>query len=121
MTAEGLWTIQFAEAEEDFGGMQLNEEINRGGTLVLQNERVYGGGISYYFVGTYDLSDSGISLIINCTKYNDIVSGVFGPVDEVRILLNGIIDGETMTLHGHIEDEQNKKLKIKAERKSKLQ
>jgi len=40
MSAEGLWTIQFAQAEEDHGGIQISEEVNRGGNLVLINNKV---------------------------------------------------------------------------------
>ena len=118
MSAEGLWTIQFAQAEEDHGGIQLSEEVNRGGTLVLINNKIYGGGISYYFVGTYEESDAGISMTINSTKYNDIVVSPFGPVDESRLIFTGRIENETMTLHGHIEDNPDKKMLIKAERRS---
>jgi len=31
MSVAGLWTIQFAQAEEDHGGIQVSEEVNRGG------------------------------------------------------------------------------------------
>jgi len=82
MSAEGLWTIQFAQAEEDHGGIQLSEEVNRGGNLVLINNKVYGAGISFYFIGTYEETDAGISLTINSTKYNDIVDSPFGPVND---------------------------------------
>jgi len=118
MNAEGLWTIQFAQAEEDHGGIQVSEEVNRGGTLVLTSNRIYGGGISYYFVGTYEEKDTGISLTINCTKYNDIVSGFFGPADEARLIFNGRIEADTMTLQGNVEDEPDKKIIIKAERRA---
>ena len=118
MSAEGLWTIQFAQAEEDHGGIQVSEEINRGGTLVLTNNRIYGGGISYYFVGTYEESDAGISLTINATRYNDIVEGAFGPANEARLIFNGTLEGNTMTLNGNMEDEPDKKMIIRAERRA---
>ena len=118
MSAEGLWTIQFAQAEEDHGGIQVSEEINRGGTLVLTNNRIYGGGISYYFVGTYEESDAGISLTINATRYNDIVEAAFGPANEARLIFNGTIEGDTMTLNGNMEDEPDKKMIIRAERRA---
>ena len=120
MSAEGLWTIQFAQAEEDHGGIQISEEVNRGGNLVLVNNKVYGAGISFYFVGTYDESDAGISITINSTKYNDIVDSPFGPVNEARLIFMGTIDGDMMTLHGHIEDHPDKKIFIKAEKRSEL-
>ncbi len=120
MSAEGLWTIQFAQTEEDHGGIQLSEEINRGGNLVLIGNKVYGAGISFYFVGTYEESDAGISITLNCTRYNDIIPGLFGPGDEARIIFTGRIDNDAMTLHGHIEDNPDKKLFINAERRSVL-
>ncbi len=118
MSAEGLWTIQFAQAEEDHGGIQVSEEIHRGGILVLTNNRIYGGGISYYFVGTYEESDAGITLTINATRYNEIIAGIFGTVNEVRLIFTGRIDGDEMTLSGHLEDEPDKRMMIKAERRA---
>jgi hypothetical protein len=114
MSEEGLWTIQFSMSEEDHGGLQLSEEIYRGGNFFLKENRLYGGGVSFYLVGTYDVSESSISIIVNATKYNDLVEGPFGPIDEVRILFNGRIEGETMTLKGHFEDEESKQLTIEA-------
>ena len=118
MSVEGLWTIQFAQSEEDHGGIQVSEEIHRGGVLVLTGNKIYGGGISFYFVGTYEESDAGISLTINATRYNDIVAGVFGSMDEARLIFNGTIEGDTMTLHGNMEDEPNKRMIIKANRRA---
>ena len=120
MSAEGLWTIQFAQAEEDHGGIQVSEEVNRGGVLVLANNKIYGGGVSFYFVGTYEESDAGISLTINATRYNDIVAGAFGTSNEARLIFNGRIDGDEMMLDGNLEDEPDKRMIIKAERRTEL-
>jgi len=79
-----------------------------------------GGGLSYYFVGTYKESGTNIEFTLNASKYNDIVAGPFGPVNEVRLIFKGVIDGNTMTLHGHVEDKPNNKLVIKAEHKTGL-
>jgi len=120
MSAEGLWTIQFAQSEEDHGGIQISEEVNRGGNLVLISNKVYGAGISFYFIGTYEETEVGISLTINSTKYNDIVDSPFGPVNEARLVFMGTIDGNMMTLHGHIEDHPHKKIFIQAQQRSEL-
>ena len=114
MSEEGLWTIQFTMSEEDHGDVQISEEISRGGNFLLKENRLYGGGMSYYLVGTYEVKESGISMIINATKYNDLVEGPFGPINEGRILFNGQIEGETMKLQGHVEDEASKQLTIEA-------
>lgn len=120
MTSDGLWTIQFSSSEEDHGGITLEEQINRGGILVFNQGRVYGGGISYYFVGTYTLQSSGITITINATRYNDIVTSALGNMDDVRFIFNGVIDGNIMKLHGHIEDQPNKKMFITAEKRTEL-
>ena len=40
----------------------------------------------------------------------DIVSGFFGPVDEARLIFNGRIEADTMTLQRNVEDEPDKKI-----------
>lgn len=120
MNIEGLWTVQFASSEEEHPSMQVEEQLNRGGIFVLSDNRLLGGGLSYYFVGTYKLNGSKVEMTVNTTKYNDIVSGPFGPANETRLIFKGIVDGNTMTLHGHVEDNPVAKLIIKAVHRSGL-
>ena len=118
MSVEGLWTIQFSKSEEEYAGMMIEEQVNRGGILILTGNRLYGGGISFYFVGTYKMSDTGIEVTVNAIRYNDIVPGVFGAGNEARLIFRGVVEGNTMTLHGHLEDDPKKSMVIKAERKT---
>lgn len=115
MKTEGLWTVQFAQSEEEHADMQVEEQLNRGGIFVLSGNRMLGGGLSYYFVGTYKVDGSKIEMTVNATKYNDIVPGPFGPVNEARLIFRGTIEDNTMTLHGHVEDKPGNKLVIKAQ------
>ena len=116
MKADGLWTVLVSDSEEFYENMQVSEQINRGGTLVLIDGKVYGGGISYYFVGTYESGDSTISVTIKAVRYNDLVPGILGIADEARFILSGAIDENYMKLHGHLEDDKNKMIFIKAQR-----
>ena len=116
MKADGLWAVLLADTEEFYENMQVAEQINRGGTLVLINGKVYGGGISYYFVGTYEASDSTISMTISAQRYNDLVPGPFGVADEARLIFSGTIDENFMKLHGHLEDDKDKMIFINAQR-----
>ena len=118
MSVEGLWTIQFAKSEEDYSGLQVEEQLDRGGTFVLSGNRLLGGGLSFYFVGTYNTSGSDIEITINATRYNDLVTGQFGALNEARMLFEGTIDGNSMTLQGHVEDKPDNKLFIKAEHRT---
>ena len=116
MKADGLWTVLVSDSEEFYENMQVSEQINRGGTLVLINGKVYGGGISYYFVGTYESGDSTISMTLQAEKYNDLVPSVFGIADEARFVLLGAFDDNCMKLHGHLEDDKDKMIFIEAQR-----
>ena len=118
MSLEGLWTVQFAKSEEEHAGLQIEEQLNRGGIFVLNGNQLLGGGLSYYFVGTYKVTGTNIEITLNASKYNDIVAGPFGPVNEVRLIFEGVINGNSMTLHGHVEDDPDKKLVIQAEQKT---
>ena len=116
MKADGLWAVLLSETEEFYENIQVGEQINRGGTLVLINGKVYGGGISYYFVGTYESGDATISMTLQAQKYNDLVPGIFGVADEARLIFSGTIDENYMKLHGHLEDDKDKMIFIKAQR-----
>ena len=118
MAAEGLWTVQFAKSEEDYNGLQVEEQLDRGGVFVLSGNRLLGGGLSFYFVGTYSTSGLNIEITLNATRYNDLVIGQFGALNEARLLFKGTIDGNSMTLQGHVEDKPDNKLFIKAEHRT---
>ena len=120
MSIEGLWTVEFLKSEEEHAGVQVEEQMARGGIFVLTGKRMYGGGLSYYFVGTYKMTDANIEITVNATQYNDIVPGPFGPVDELRLIFNGNVNGQSMVLHGHVEDDPNKKLILRAQQRTGL-
>ena len=113
---DGLWTIEFAGAQQSSG----SEKINRGGTLVLSNGHIYGGAISYYFVGTYKMKEREISMAITATRYNDLVPGVFGNAPETRLIFSGKVVDNSMSLDGQVEDDTSKRLMITAQRRHAL-
>ena len=116
MKVDGLWTVHFSETAEFMGNIPIAEQINRGGNLLLINGKVYGGGISYYYAGTYEYEDSTISMTIQAKKYNDLVPGIFGISEEATFILFGTIDENHMKLHGHPEEDKAKLIFIKAQR-----
>jgi hypothetical protein len=116
MKVDGLWTVLFTETAEIIENMPVAEQINRGGNLVLINGKAYGGGISYYYAGSYESDDSTINMTIQAKKYNDLVPGIFSMPDEAMFNLFGTIDENHMKLHGHMENDKAKLLFIKAQR-----
>ena len=118
MTVEGLWTVQFSETEEFYENLQVGEQINRGGTFVLTNNKVFGGGISYYFTGSYESGDSTISMKLTTTRYNELVPGLFGDDTEGKISLSGTINEDKMKLHGYMNEDKSKMIFIEAHKRS---
>jgi hypothetical protein len=120
MVAEGLWTIQFSKTEEFYENLQVGEQINRGGTFVLINNKVFGGGISYYFTGSYEVGGSTISMTITASRYNDLVQGPFGDVTEGNISFKGMINNNKMELHGYLENDMDKMIYIYANKQAEI-
>lgn len=120
MSPDGLWTVEFAGSQQSTGNVVVSEKINRGGTLVLSDGKVYGGAISFYFVGTYRMKDRDISLAITATRYNDLVPGIFGNAGEARLIFSGKVMDNSMSLEGQVEDNTAQRLIITAQRRQKL-
>ena len=117
MTADGLWTVKFASTEESRGGLELSEELQRGGLFVITGGNLYGGGISYYFHGTCDTEGKQVNMDVEAVRYNDLVPGQFGDRDRLQILFSGTVDGDDMTLAGECPDVYGVKLRIEARRR----
>jgi hypothetical protein len=120
MEESGLWTIQFSETEEFYDNLQVGEVINRGGTLVLTDNKVLGGGISYYFTGSYESGNATITMSLTATRYNDLAPGIFGEETTGQIALTGTINEDKMKLHGFLESDKNKMLFIEAKKRSEI-
>lgn len=120
MSPDGLWTIEFAGTQQEAGNVVVSEKINRGGTLVLSGGKVYGGAISFFFVGTYKMNDRDISLALTATRYNDLVPGVFGNATEARLIFSGKVMDNAMSLDGQLEGDTSKRLVITAQRRHTL-
>ena len=120
MAVEGLWTIQFSKSEETHGGIQVEEQMARGGIFVLTGNRMYGGGLSYYFMGAYKMTGANIELTVNATRYNEIVPGPFGSETEASLIFNGRVSGKSMVLKGHVQGDPGRKLVIEAQQRSEV-
>jgi hypothetical protein len=121
MAIDGLWTVVFARSEEDRADIIVSEESSAGGVLVLTGGRVYGGGISYYYVGEFNLNDNLIEMSITAVRYNEFVAGLLGDVDMARLSFEGIVSDDAMKLDGYLEDDPDRHLTIVAEQRHQFQ
>jgi hypothetical protein len=117
MALEGLWTVSFSTAEEEHANLVVSEEINRGGVIVFTGGKVYGGGISYYFLGNYTESGDVIQVGVKAIRYNELVSGMFGDVAELQMSFSGSASGDVLKLKGHLVDDPGRRLSIIAQRR----
>lgn len=83
-----------------------NQNLGGYGVAVFSGNAIHGGDTSFYYRGKYKLSDKdSISGTIEVIKHSTLHNSIFGPVDEFKLVLNGIVDnqGEGLTLSGQIE------------------
>lgn len=117
MDIDGLWTVQFTSLREQYAGLTVEEEVYRGGVLVILNGHVLGGGISYYFVGESTLHGTIVEIDLRAIRYNDYVVGFFDAGAQVHMHARGTLQGDTMVLEAFMPGLANASIQIKATRR----
>lgn len=121
MSADGLWTINFATAEESHKGLTVSEEINRGGILVISGGHVYGGGISFYYVGSCTEKQGELELDLQATRYNELVESAWGKYARIHLVARGKVQGDMLNLDVSVTENPGFKLKLTAQRRLNIQ
>jgi len=88
MKENGLWTVEFSSTLNLFGT----------GVVVLNNTRLLGGDVGYYYSGTYYISGKTIEAKIDVTRFDKNAISVFGNLDQFSLtftanLSNGEFNG----------------------------
>ena len=100
MNVEAIWSINFNSSKGDC----------RGGVIAFKNGRIYGGDVSYYYIGDYSASPDYINCSLKVTHYFGERCPVFGARQEFTIELHGPITADTMSLQGHFANQPDKTL-----------
>lgn len=95
-----LWSIKFGSSMHDFGS----------GVVVLDGDQVVGGDEGYYYLGKCTISEDSVSVLIAVTKHNLAIPSVFGNINSFNLTLNGNINGDIISLSGHVEERPHMQL-----------
>ncbi len=102
-TFEGLWSIQFAS---DIG-------VVGAGVVVLETERVFGGGAQYIYLGKFKAGGKHqISAEITVTHYAGEPYFIFGTGSEFSLQLSGTLSGDTISGVGTRVDDPSRSLRV---------
>ena len=117
MEIDGLWTVRFTSVREQHAGLTVEEEVQRGGVIVIVNGRVLGGGISYYFTGGCTVAGDQVELDLRAIRFNDLVAGFFGAGAQVHLRARGKRQGDTMQLEAFVPGLENASIQLVATRR----
>ncbi|WP_461209909.1 hypothetical protein [Desulfocurvus sp. DL9XJH121] len=89
---EGLYGVQYRAQDESFFT-----------TIVIKNGKLYGGDHSYYYYGSYCVTEDTLMAVVYEKRWTDVRESLFGPVDEAVLLFRGKIHGEDFSGTGESE------------------
>jgi hypothetical protein len=89
---DGLWVIEFESMIQIYGR----------GVVVLNNGRLLGGDESYYYSGTYRITENRIEGNATVIKHNPHGISVFGDISHFELTFTGDITENQFTAVGQI-------------------
>jgi hypothetical protein len=103
MALEQLWSLDFVSKMSEEGG----------GVVVLEANKILGGGNNYFYVGSYDLKDNNFNATIDVKHYRGECNPIFGKFEEFILKLLGDYDEDEMLLTGYILEDPSRELHVK--------
>jgi len=107
MKENGLWTVEFSSTLNLFGM----------GVVVLNNKRLLGGDIGYYYSGTYSISDKTIKAKIEVTRFDENATSVFGDIDQFSLILTANLSNGEFIGIASLVDRPDLKLQVRGKKK----
>jgi len=107
---EALWTVEFISTQESIGA----------GVVVFETNRIFGGDVSYYYLGNYEIKNGQLTSKIKVTHYFGKPSSIFGELKKFTIRLSGKIEAPVMMAHGYLEENPELKIVVRCTRRADL-
>lgn len=107
---EALWTVEFLSSGGNVGA----------GVAIFETNRVFGGDVSYYYLGDYQTKNDEITANIKVTHYFGPPSSIFGQLKEFTIHLSGKIEVPVMTASGYLKEDPKLKIVVRCTRRANL-
>lgn len=98
---DGLYAVHFKSSNDEGTGV-----------VAIANGSINGGDSGYYYQGTLDQNDQGLSTRLTVTKFNPLAESVFGPLDSFTLELSGPSSERGFELSGHLVEHSGHKLSV---------
>jgi len=107
MNENGLWTVEFSSTLNLFGT----------GVVVLNNKRLLGGDVGYYYSGIYSISGKTIEAKIDVTRFDKNAISVFGNIDQFSLKLTAKLSNSEFSGTASLMDKPDLKLQVRGLKK----
>jgi hypothetical protein len=105
----GIYSVTFKSNKGNLGT----------GTVVLINDRFYGGDASYFYKGGFTTQGSQNSADIDVTRHQEGES-IFGPLDQFSIKASGTIAEDNFQIAGAVNEHPGMSIRIEGRKVSDL-
>ena len=106
LNLNALWSVNFhlnPSGTAKFGS----------GVVVLNNGKIHGGDETYYYTGSYVVSENIFTAKVKLTHYSGPYNNLIGEVKEAEVNLSGVADGHEFEISGkYLDSEQTVTAKL---------
>lgn len=90
-----------------------NQNMVGRGIAVFADNAFHGGDAFYYYKGKYRMEgNSTIVATVDVVNHAGIPSSVFGQLPTFRLDLNGVVNDQSLTLTGQVEEHPNLRIEL---------
>ncbi len=110
---EALWSVEF-NAGSGYVGR---------GVVIFEHNRVVGGDLQYYYLGTYSVQDQRLNATVSAVYYDqeEAPFSVFGTDEQtIELLIAGQVGEHVITASGHRAEDPSKQIMIRLTRRAEL-
>ena len=91
---EALWSVEF----------RTNTGYAGAGVVVFETRRIFGGDGQYFYIGSYAITNNQVTANLRVRHYSGPFSNVFGPLEEVNLVLSGAVAEKTFNVMGRAKE-----------------
>jgi len=110
MNPEAFWVVEFMANNESFGA----------GVVTIIKDKVFGGDVSFTYIGGYEINDNIIKVDLNVKSFNKIDPPVFPDMDDYDLSLSGEYDDKEFMMVGSPSNHPELKLAVRCTRRAEL-
>lgn len=99
----------------------MSSQGNMGaGVIIFESGRIFGGDISYYYLGKYEIKDDMLNAKVKITHYAYEPYSIFGNLKEFTIHISGKVQVPVAIAQGYLLENPTQKITIRCTKRADL-